>query len=174
MSADKPCSGGLTRWARWLDICLYTLCGALLVVLLCTVAAGIGFRAINQPLGWTDEMSGYLMVWLACLGSMMATRRRTHMRIGLFMDKLPHSAWRANEVLCQCAVAAIGLIAAWQSIHLMRVNHDIQAISLPVSTAWLYAPLLPAGLLAAIQAMVDMCGPRPTPADATESAPWSA
>lgn len=161
------------RFFRWLDTGLYTLAGGLLVGLLCTVAAGVVYRALNAPLSWTDEISGFLMVWLACLGWMIATRRSSHIRIGLLMDKLPHGAWRVNEVLCQTAVAVIGLIAAWQSLHLMRVNHDIEAISIPLSMAWLYAPLLPAGLLAAFQAALEMCRPRPTPSPA-ESAPWSA
>lgn len=156
-----------------IDTCLYALAAGLVVVLLSTVTAGVVYRAMNAPLSWTDEISGFLMVWLACAGWMIATRQGSHIRIRLLIDKMPDSAWRSVEIISQTAVAAIGLVAAWQSIHLMRVNHDIEAISLPVSMAWLYAPILPAGLMTALQAIADMCAPRPTPSP-TEDAPWSA
>ena len=130
---------------RSFDALLKILAGALVVVLLGTVTAGVIFRAINHPLSWTDEISGFLMVWLACLGWMIATRNGSHIRIRLLQDRLPAGAWRGTEVLIQLAVATIGAVVATKSIHLVQVNADIEAVSLPISTAWMYAPLLPAG-----------------------------
>ena len=43
----------------------------------------------------------------------------------------------------------------------MRVNSDIEAMSVPVSVAWMYAPLLPAGLLTMLQALADMRKSKP-------------
>lgn len=149
----------------FLDGCLHVLAGALVVVLLCAVTAGVIFRAINHPLSWTDEISGFLMVWLACLGWMIATRRGSHIRIRLLQDKIPATAWRGTEVLIQAAVAVLGGLVAWKSIHLMQVNADIEAMSLPVSVAWMYAPLLPAGLVTLLQALADMRKPRPVDTD---------
>ena len=145
----------------FLDTCLYVLAGALVTVLLCTVTAGVIFRAINHPLSWTDEISGFLMVWLACVGWMIATRHGSHIRIRLLQDKLPATAWRGTETLIQVAVAVLGGLVAWKSIHLMQVNSDIEAMSLPVSIAWMYAPLLPAGLVTLLQAFADMRKRRP-------------
>lgn len=155
----------------WFDRCLQVFTGFLVLVLLSTVTAGIVFRAANEPLSWTDEMSGFLMVWLACLGWMIATRHGTHIRIRLLLDMLPASAWRATELLILAAVALIGAVVAWQSVHLMQVNHDIEAMSLPVSVAWLYAPLLPAGLTTLVQALSDMRKPR-FAANVEEVSPW--
>ena len=58
-----------------LDRCLQVFTGFLVAVLLGVVTAGIIFRAFNEPLSWTDEVCGFLMVWLAGLGWMIATRR---------------------------------------------------------------------------------------------------
>ena len=66
------------RGVVWLDRLLQLAAGALVIVLLGTVVAGIVSRALNQPLSWTDEASGFLMVWLACLGWMIATRQSAH------------------------------------------------------------------------------------------------
>ena len=145
---------------RRLDALLKVLAGALVVVLLGTVIAGVFFRAINHPLAWTDEISGFLMVWLACLGWMIATRNGSHIRIRLLQNRLPAGAWRASEVSIQFAVATIGAVVALKSIHLVQANADIEAVSLPISTAWMYAPLLPAGALTAVQAMCDLWAAR--------------
>jgi len=144
-----------------LDTCLQVFTGVLITVLLGTVTLGIVFRAINDPLSWTDEISGFLMVWLACLGWMIATRHGTHIRIQLLQEMLPETAWRGAEVIIQIGVAIIGGVVAWYSIHLMRVNSDIEAMSVPVSVAWMYAPLLPAGLLTMLQALADMRKSKP-------------
>ena len=137
---------------RWLQI----VAASFVVVLLCTVTAGIVFRGANHPLSWTDEASGFLMVWLACLGWMLATRNQAHIRIRFFQDKLPAKPWRWTETMLQLGVAILGAVVAWQSIHLIRVNSDVQATTLPLSTAWMYVPLLPAGLITLGQAMADI------------------
>jgi TRAP-type C4-dicarboxylate transport system permease small subunit len=156
----------------FLDRCLQVFTAFLVVVLLGTVSAGIVYRAINQPLSWTDEICGFLMVWLACLGWMIATRHGSHIRIRLLQEKLPRAAWRGFEVSIQIAAAVIGGVVAWTSIRLMEVNADIDAMSLPVSVAWMYAPLLPAGLLTLVQALADMRKSKPAVAAVDEAPPW--
>jgi TRAP-type C4-dicarboxylate transport system permease small subunit len=160
------------RWVAALDLLLKLTAGALVVVLLGTVMAGVVSRALNHPLSWTDEASGFLMVWLACLGWMIATRRGSHIRIRLIQERLPPAAWRGFEVGSQIAAAVIGGVVSWASIHLMRVNSDIEAVSLPVAVAWMYAPLLPAGLLTLVQALADMRKSKPEVAALDEAPPW--
>ena len=166
MTSSKP--GGVLALV---DRCVQVFTGFLVLALLCVVTAGIVFRAFNEPLSWTDEMSGYLMVWIACLGWMIATRHGTHIRIRLVLDKLPGGAWRGTELLLQGAVALVGAVVAWQSILLVKVNYDIEALSLPVSAAWLYAPLLPAGVTTLLQALADMFAARPVE-EVEEVSPW--
>ena len=153
-----------------LDRSLQVFTGFLVALLLCVVTAGIIFRAFNEPLSWTDEICGFLMVWLACLGWMIATRHNAHIRIRLLLDKLPGKAWRGTEVVIQVAVAVVGVVVAWKSIHLVEVNSDIEAMSVPISVAWMYAPLLPAGLLTTVQALADMFASRPS--EVEEVSPW--
>lgn len=140
----------------WGDRLLKAVAGAIVVALLATVTAGIVSRALNHPLAWTDEVSGYLMVWLACLGWMLATRQGAHIRIRVFQDKLPRLPWRATEAAILLAVALLGAVVAFYSVGLIRRNADIEALALPISAAWLYVPLLPAGVVTLIQALADL------------------
>lgn len=147
----------MLRIARTLfDGALAALAAALIVALLAVVTAGIVSRAVNQPFSWTDELSGFLMVWLACAGWMIATRRQAHIRIRIFQERLPARAWRATEIAIQLAVILLGLVVAWRSLSLIGNNWDVEAVSMPIATAWLYVPLLPAGLLTALQAGVEL------------------
>jgi TRAP-type C4-dicarboxylate transport system permease small subunit len=126
------------------------------VVLLCVVTAGIVSRAVGHPLSWTDEGSCFLMIWLACLGWMIATRRNAHIRIRFFQDKLAAQPWRWTESVIQIGMAVFGGVIAWYSVHLVHTNADIEALALPLSNAWMYAPLFPAGLLTLLQALADL------------------
>lgn len=143
------------------DNALRWVAGALVVALLCTVTAGVVSRALGHPLAWTDEASGYLMVWLACFGWMLATRHRSHIRIRFFQDKLGARAWRGTETAIQLGAALLGGVIAWYAVHLVRTNADIEAMALPVSAAWLYVPLIPAGLTTLVQALFDLRASRP-------------
>jgi TRAP-type transport system small permease protein len=139
-----------------MDKLLKAVAGTLVVALLFTVMAGVISRALNHPLAWTDEASGFLMVWLACLGWMLATRQSAHIRIRVFQDMLPRAPWRATEAAILLAVALLGAVVAWFSVHLIRSNADIESLALPISGAWLYVPLLPAGVVTVVQALADL------------------
>jgi TRAP-type transport system small permease protein len=162
----------LTSLLSGLDRLLKIAAGAVVVVLLGTVTAGIVSRALNHPLSWTDEASGFLMVWLACLGWMLATRQGAHIRIRVFQDMLPRSAWRGTEIAILLAAALLGAVVAWFAVHLIRTNADIESLALPISAAWLYVPLLPAGVVTVVQALADLRHVlRGSVAEAHEAAP---
>ena len=148
------------------DRLLFIIAGLLLVGLFTSVMLGVISRAADHPFSWTEETSGFLMVWLVCFGWMIATRRGAHIRIRYFQDKLPAKYGRWTEVLLQLCVAVLGLAIAWNAIHLIQVNSDVEFVTLPFASAWLYVPLLPAGLVTLVQAIWDIwlqvSGQKPT------------
>ena len=62
---------------------------ALVVALLVDVSLGAITRTMGDPLIWTDELARFLMVWLAVLGWIVASRKQLHVRIRFFQDLLP-------------------------------------------------------------------------------------
>jgi TRAP-type transport system small permease protein len=145
------------------DRILAILAGALTFALLTSVMGGVVSRAVNWPFSWTDELSGYLMVWLACLGWMIATRRGGHIRIRVLLDKLEGSGFLVLERVIQLSLILLGAVIAWKSLGLIKTNADIEAVTLPLSAAWMYVPLLPAGLVTMAQAIADMLHPSRPP-----------
>jgi TRAP-type C4-dicarboxylate transport system permease small subunit len=140
---------GLDRAIQWLAI-------GLTVALLAVVVLGVITRALGDPLIWTDEISRFLMVWVAVAGWLLATRRRAHIRIRFFHNMLPKRTWRAAEIVIQCGILLLGILLAWYGVDIVVRNRDMEALSLPISLAWMYLPIVIAGLVTAAQAVGEI------------------
>lgn len=62
---------------------------ALFVLVVVTIGAVFMRYFIGQPLQWTEEMSGMLMIWVVMLGGVVAERDRAHLTIPFLMEMLP-------------------------------------------------------------------------------------
>jgi TRAP-type C4-dicarboxylate transport system permease small subunit len=131
---------------------------ALVVALLGCVALGVITRGLGNPLIWTDELSRFLMVWLAVFGWILASRKRIHVRIRYFQDLLPTRAHATAEMVFQLAMVAFGTLITWYGVGLVAKNHDLEATSLPISMAWMYVPMVMAGIVTAAQGALDLAG----------------
>ncbi len=129
---------------------------ALLLTLLATVVAGVVSRQLNAPLAWTDELAQYLLVWTGFTGWIIAARRRSHIRITVFADKLPAGAGRVVEVVTQAAIILFAAILTRYSFGLIERTWDVDSIALPVSTAALYMVMPLAGLALILQALAEI------------------
>jgi TRAP-type C4-dicarboxylate transport system permease small subunit len=141
----------LRRLAGAFDLAAAFVGCALVVALLGCVALGALTRTLGDPLIWTDELSRFLMVWLAVFGWILASRKRLHVRIRYFHDMFPARAHAAVEVAIQLAVTTLGVFVLWFSVGLVGKNLDLEATSLPLSMAWMYAPMVLAGFVTAVQ-----------------------
>ena len=124
---------------------------ALLTALLGCVALGVVTRTLGEPVIWTDELSRFLMVWIAVFGWVLASRKRIHVRIRYFQDLLPAHAHKAVELALQLALMLFGILITWYSVGLVARNHDLEATTLPISMAWMYIPMVLAGAVTAVQ-----------------------
>ena len=131
---------------------------ALVVALLGCVALGVITRGMGNPLIWTDELSRFLMVWLAVFGWILASRNRIHVRIRYFQDLLPARAHGAAEIAFQLAMVIFGALITWYGVGLVAKNHDLEATSLPIAMAWMYVPMVLAGIITAAQGAREFAG----------------
>ena len=127
----------------------------LLLSLLASVVAGVASRQLDAPLAWSDELAQYLLVWTGFAGWMIASRKRSHIRITVVTDRLPGGAARLVEIVTQIGVVAFGFGLLWYSIALIRRTWDIESVSLPMTAAFLYLPLPLLGLTLIGQACAD-------------------
>ena len=162
------------RTTRAFDGAATIVACALVVALLGCVSLGVVTRSLGEPLIWTDEMSRILMVWLAAFGWILASRRRLHVRIRFFQDRLPAAVHRAVEIALQSAVTALGLLVAWYGVGLVARNRDLEATTMPISMAWLYVPVALAGCVTALQGLREVWQAARGARRARDSAPASA
>jgi TRAP-type C4-dicarboxylate transport system permease small subunit len=127
------------------------VCCALVIALLGCVSLGAVTRGLGDPLIWTDELSRFLMVWLAVFGWIVASRKRIHVRIRFFQDRLPQRAHKATEIAIQSAMTLFGALVTAYSIGLIGKNQELEATTLPISMAWMYAPMVLGGAISALQ-----------------------
>jgi TRAP-type C4-dicarboxylate transport system permease small subunit len=129
-------------------------CGLVVALLVC-VSLGVVTRSLGSPLIWTDELSRFLMVWLAVFGWILASRKRIQVRIRFFQDLLPRRLHQGIELAIQLSLTLLGALICWFGIGLVGKNHDLEATTLPISMAWMYAPMVLAGLLTAVQGISE-------------------
>jgi TRAP-type transport system small permease protein len=127
------------------------VCCTLLTSLLVCVSLGALTRGLGEPLIWTDELSRFLMVWLAVFGWIAASRKRIHVRIRFFQGRLPKRGQQATEIAIQSAMTLFGALVAFYSVGLIGKNLDLEATTLPISMAWMYAPMVLGGAITALQ-----------------------
>lgn len=91
---------GLVSLNRNLARSLLFASGLLVLMMTCVVAAGVFWRyVLNDSLAWTEEVARYLMIWLACVGSVVALHRRDLVAIDILPDALTGNAARALRIL---------------------------------------------------------------------------
>jgi TRAP-type C4-dicarboxylate transport system permease small subunit len=146
----------MQRAVSVLDRTVAALACVTLIALLSCVTLGVVTRALDDPLIWTDEMSRFLMVWLAVFGWILASRRRSHVRIRFFQDLLPRPARKAAEMVIQFALLIFGIGVAGFSVGLTLRNFDLEATTMPISFAWMYAPMILAGVITTGQAACEL------------------
>lgn len=130
------------QWLGAAGISLVEFAACLLMIaLLASVTLGVVFRTAGQPLVWSDEMAQYLLVWTGFAGWIIAGRRGSHIRITVFIDRLPRAARFALEGAIQLAMIGFALALLWYSPAIIRRNLDIEWVSLPLSAAILYIPV---------------------------------
>ena len=139
-----------------IDLSIRWISFGLIAALLLCVIAGVISRELNNPLIFTDEMSRFLMIWVAVFGWLLASRRRAHIRIRFFQDLLPIPARRVAEIFIQCGIVLLGVLLAWYSVELVERNHDMEALTVSLSLSWMYIPMVLAGLLTVGQAAVEI------------------
>jgi TRAP-type transport system small permease protein len=131
---------------------------ALLLALLACVVVGVVSRQVGSPVAWSDEMAQYLLVWTGFVGWMIAARRRSHIRIGVFVDMLPRAARLVAEIAIQLSVIVFALLLLRWGTPLIERNWDVEWVSLALPGGLLYLPIPFAAAVLIGQALAEIAG----------------
>jgi TRAP-type C4-dicarboxylate transport system permease small subunit len=140
-------SGVLDQVQRALGWLLTLLMGVMVLDVTWQVVSRLVLRA---PSSFTEELAGFLLIWIGLLGAAYCLRAGSHLGIDLLVARLRGRARRAAMVAAHLLVAAFALstlvIGGASLVRLaLHLHQTSAAMGIPVGFVYLALPL--AGLL---------------------------
>ena len=96
---------------------------------------------------WADELIKLMVLWLAMVGSIAATRDNRHIRIDALSHILPKLAIEITRALVDFFAAVICGVIAWQTWRYLQVEIEYQDTVLVNVPAWIAHSVLPIAFL---------------------------
>ncbi len=120
----------------------------LLAAVTIIVALQVLFRYVLGVIApWTEELARYTSIWMVYAGVIVATVRADHIRVTVLIDRFGSGGQLAVEILAVIVGLFVSGIVFVGSIRLIDLSWRQMAVTIPVSVAFLYVPLVLFSLL---------------------------
>ncbi len=123
---------------------------------------------LAAPFSWVEEMTVFLMIWMAFMGAAVAVRRGGHIAMTLLVERMPAKWARALFYLSTGAIIVFAAIVAWQGFRLVDSvgQQRSAALGLPMTIPYMVVPL--GAVLIMVMALAQALEPpRPVAVDVT-------
>lgn len=124
---------------------------SILVVLMSVITLDVLLQVVSRylfqsPLGFTDELAGYLLIWVGLLGAAYATGERQHLAIDLISHKLNITNRKYLEVLISIFIAFFVICVfvvggSWLVYTSFLFGQVSAAMELPLGYVYMVVPL---------------------------------
>ncbi len=133
--------------------------GLLLALMVVFVFSNVIARYfLNSALAWSEEISRFMLIWLAFLGSVLAYVNNEHLGLDILITVLPLRASRIVLVAANLlAIAAIGILlyGGWSiTSHTFNSGWTSPALAIPYGVVYMVVPV--SALLLLIQAFIKL------------------
>lgn len=114
---------------------------------------------MKEPSSWTDELAGFLLIWVGLFGAAYATGKNDHLAIDLLPRKLDPSRRKYLYLLINGLIGAFALIVliigGVRLVYIsFKLNQISSALEIPVGYVYLVLPI--SGLFILFYAVHDM------------------
>ena len=96
---------------------------------------------------WIDELVKLMVLWLAMVGSVAASRDDRHIRIDVLSHILPKWAIKLTRVIVDLFAAAVCAVIAWQAWRYLQLEIEFEDVVLVDVPAWIVHSIIPAAFL---------------------------
>lgn len=101
---------------------------------------------IGQPSSFTDELAGFLLIWVGLLGAAYATGKKQHLAIDLVSKKMSEQQKKVHGTLINSLIilfAVVVLIIGGSNLVFITfyLNQISSALQLPIGYVYLVLPL---------------------------------
>jgi len=119
---------------------LVLLLGVMMVLAVGQIVLRIFF---NSGILWADELLKILVLWVALVASVAASRSRRHLRIDVLSRYVPERFSRLPGVLVDAFAAGICGVIAWHSARYILLSIEFGETVLINTPAWLAHGIVP-------------------------------
>jgi len=137
-------SGLLQRLERWgtaaENASLVVLLGAMMILAVGQIVMRIFF---STGVMWGDELLKLLVLWMAMIASIAASRSDRHLRIDIISHFVPKKYARLPRLLVDAFAASICGVLAWQSWRFIQLSIEFEDTVLVGVPSWIAHSILP-------------------------------
>lgn len=119
---------------------IVAMMAAMVALVFANVVARYGF---NYSIIWAEELSQYLMVWIAYLGAGLALREGRHVSVDILQNAVPSPLRAALRWLITLAVGAFMAAVAWLGFEFAAFTwiQETPVMQIPLGLVYLAVPL---------------------------------
>lgn len=102
------------KWKRTIEAIEDLTSGLLIVAGLALIFVGVIMRYVfNNPLGFVEEISGYIIVWGIMVGTVVALRDNKHIRVDMLYQKFPPRLQKVTDIFSNVVGLLFALFLAY-------------------------------------------------------------
>ena len=135
-------TGGLQ--ARFVDVNRWVVIALMAAMAVLVIANVFSRYVLNHSIVWVEELTRYMMVWVAFLGSGLVLRYGAHVAVDSFQDLLPPRIARALRSVIVAALALMFAAMTWLGVRYVAFAWDQETPILNWNTG-LVVSAIPAG-----------------------------
>ena len=122
------------------NIALVAMLGGMIVL----ACGQIVFREVFETgFVWADELIKLMVLWLAMIGAVAASRDDRHIRIDVLSQLLPDSVTRFSRVLVDVFAAVVSAVVAWHAWRYLQLEIEFEDQVLIDTPAWIAHLIVP-------------------------------
>lgn len=135
------------RLRKKIDKILYIFLALIMAILVLDVLWQVASRYLfNSPSSFTDELAGFLLIWVGLLGAAYGTGTKIHLAIDLLPSKLNFRKRKYLEVVINSLIAVFALLVfviggTWLVYTRFYLGQISAALELPLGYVYLVLPL---------------------------------
>lgn len=132
------------------QLLLKTETGLLISLLLLMIVIAVIQIVMRNFMGagliWAESLLRIIVLWLALLGAMVASRNDEHIAIDVLVDKLPQNIGYFVMRLTRVLTALICSVVAWYSFKFVIDEYEYGDIAFGIIPHWLCEAIIPFSL----------------------------
>ena len=110
-------------------------------------------KILNDSLSWSEELVRYIFVWQVWLGASLGMRINEHIRVDMFVKKLPTAAQKFLNFLVILLLLWFYFALVFYGFQYLQstIERNMTSTALRIPLAWVYASLPVGSFIIAIR-----------------------